>query len=203
MKRRDEPNQTFINWTDPAAAAVLPRSSFPNPIKLAGQSPPPLIVRLQWDFATTFPQPTDDAIDTGVLMEDDCTPDNIRRLHEEHTRDLSAMLRELDVILDARRRGVDSRTNKTPETEKSREHLRHFHEVEPNRLERAFNSMLEVYEVAFGPEAAHAFNRFIRARHASIPVEIDSSAKVERAPVFASGALPRRSSLPPPCAGTR
>jgi hypothetical protein len=176
MKRRDDPNQTLINWSNPSAVAVAPAASIPDPVKLAAQAPPVLIERLPWDFTTTFPQPTDEAIDAGVLMEDDCTPENIRSLHEEHARDLLATLQELDVIMDARRRGVDSRTGKPPQTEKSREHLRHFHKVEPDRLERAFNSMLEVYEEAFGPAAAHAFNRFIRARHARIPVEIDRGA---------------------------
>ncbi len=198
MKRRDDPKQTLINWNNPQAEAAAPAASIPDPVKLAARAPSPPIERLLWDFTTTFPPPAEEAIDAGVLMEDDCTPENIRSLHEEHARDLLATLQELDIILDARRRGVDSRTGKVPRTEKSREHLRHFHKVEPERLERAFNSMLEVYEEAFGPEAAHAFNRFIRARYAGIPVEIDESAKVERAPAFTPGALRGAPALPPP-----
>jgi hypothetical protein len=176
VKRRDDPNQTLINWSNPAAAVAAPATSIPDPIRLAAQAPPVLVERLPWDFTTTFPQPSDEAIDAGLLMEDDCTPENIRSLHEEHTRDLLATLHELDVIMDARRHGVDSRTGKTPRAEESREQLRQFHEVEPKRLERAVNTMLEVYEEVFGSEAAHAFNRFIKATHAGIPVEIDHTA---------------------------
>jgi len=200
--RRDDPNQTLINWSNPSAVAVAPAASIPDPVKLVAQAPPVLIERLPWDFTTTFPQPTDETIDAGILMEDDCIPENIRSLHEEHTRDLLATLQELDVIMDARRRGVDSRTGKPPQTEKSREHLRHFHQVEPDRLERAFNTMLEVYEEAFGPEAAHAFNRSIRARHAGIPVEIDKPTALRPDPPIAAQARakphPGSSCLPVP-----
>lgn len=69
---------------------------------------------------------------------------------------------------------------------------------------------------AIGPEAVHAFSRFIRARHSHVPVEIGPSAKVESvaagqspetslhagepyaAPAFAPGALRGAPALPPP-----
>jgi hypothetical protein len=113
VKRRDDPYQTLIKWSNPAAAGVAPVTGIPDPIKLAAQAPTVLVERLPWDFTTTFPQPSDEAIDTGLLMEDDCTPENIRSLHEEHTRNLLATLHEMDVVMDARRHGVDSRTGKT------------------------------------------------------------------------------------------
>jgi len=71
-------------------------------------------------------------------------------------------------VLDARRRGVDPATSKLPRTHASRERLRRLCETAPGRLDRSFNNLMEVYEEAFGPEAAHARNRFIRAPHAGM-----------------------------------
>src|SRR5215469_2715932 len=179
MKRRDDPNQTLINWNNPSAAAVAPQSSIPDPVKLAARALPVLIERLPWDFTTTFPQPTDEAIEAGRLYEEDCTPENVKSIHDEHARELLTTLHDLDAVMDARRRGLDPSTGKPPRTHASRERLRRLYETEPPRLERAFNNMMEVYEEAFGPESAHAFNRFIRARHAGIPVELDHTAKLD------------------------
>jgi hypothetical protein len=54
----------MINWSSPQAAAAAPAACIPDPVKLAAQAPPVLIERLPWDFTTTFPQPTDEAIDS-------------------------------------------------------------------------------------------------------------------------------------------
>jgi hypothetical protein len=49
MKRRDDLNQTLINWSSPQAAAVAPAASIPDPIKLAAQAPPTPIECLSSD----------------------------------------------------------------------------------------------------------------------------------------------------------
>jgi len=173
VKRRDDPNQTQIDWGNPQAPAASASSSFPDPVKLAAEAPPPLIERLPWDFATTFPQPIEQAIEAGRLCEEDCTPENVKSIHEEHARELLTIVHDLDAVMDARRRGVDPMTGKPPRTHASRERLRRLYDSEPDRLDRSFNNMVEVYEEAFGAEAAHAFSRYIRARHAGIPIECD------------------------------
>jgi len=182
VKRRDDPNQTLINWSSPAAEAVAPRAAFPDPVKLAAQAPAPLIQYLPWDFTTTFPQPTDEAVDAGVISEDDCTPERIKSIHDEHAREALGILRDLDIVMDARRRGIDSKTGKVPRTHVSREHLKRYHQDEPKRLERYFNILMETYENGFGVEAADAFTKFIRAKHAGIPVQASNVRAPEPAP---------------------
>lgn len=179
MRRRNDPNQTLINWIDPTAAGVAPAGSILDPVRLAAQAQPPMIERLPWDFSTTFPQPTDQAIDAGIIDELDFEPANLRALHDNYARECLANLQQFDTVLDARRCGVDPETGKGPKSHRARERLRKLFTEEPERLERAFHIQMEEYENAFGPVAAHAFNRFIRARHAGIPVEIDPSAKTE------------------------
>src|SRR5258706_13772817 len=110
MKRRDDPNQTLINWSDPTGAASTPASSIPDPIKLAAQAAAPLIQRLPWNFTTTFPRPTDDAIDAGVVDESDLEPANLKSLHDNYSRQCLATLQQHDKVMDARRRGIDPGT---------------------------------------------------------------------------------------------
>ena len=172
MTRRGDPNQTLINWSNPETAPVAPAASIPDPVKLAAQALPQLVQYLPWDFKTTFPQPTDEAIDAGFIEQEDCTPENIRSLHEEQANEMLGILRDLDTVMDARRRGIDSTTGKVPRTQVSREHLKRYHQDEPKRLEQYFNILMETYENAFGAEAANAFAKCIRARHAGIPIEI-------------------------------
>lgn len=179
-RRRDDPNQTFINWSNPVASAVAPRPSFPDPVKLAAAAPAPLVQYLPWDFTTTFPQPTDEALETGRILDEDNHPENIKAIHDEHAREALATLHDLDAVLDARRRGVDPSTGKPPRTHASRERLRQFLEKEPNRLELHFNNLMEVYEDAFGPQAADAFTKFLRATHAGIKVEIAGDASTRK-----------------------
>lgn len=174
MKRRHDPNQTLINWSNPSAAAVAPASTFPDPVKLAAEARPPLIERLPWDFTTTFPPPTEEAIDEGILHDTDVLPDNLKALHVHFTEQLLANRRQLDKVLDARRRGLDPNTGKPPKSHAGRERLRRLC---PDSLERDFNTLMLTYENSFGPEAAHAFNRFIIARQVGIPVEIDKAVR--------------------------
>lgn len=179
MKRRDDPNQTLINWSNPSVAALAPVSNVPDPVKLAAEAPAPLVERLPWDFATTFPQPTEEAIDEGILHDTDVLPDNLKALHADFTDQLMANRRQLDKVLDARRQGLEPDTGKPPKSHAGRERLRR---LSPDSLERDFNTLMMTYENSFGPEAAHAFNRFIIARHAGIPVEIDKAVRPPATP---------------------
>jgi len=180
----DHPGQLLIDWVGPRA----PQPDTP-PLSAAGAPPaeavslqakrteappdPPLVQRTTWDFRTSFPQPTPEAIDAGVISDEDLTPDNIAALHDEHAREALTLLHDLDAVLDARRRGVDPRTGKPPRTHAAREKLRRLLQDEPARLERSFENLMAVYEEAFGPQAADAFAKAIRARHAGVEVVAD------------------------------
>lgn len=81
MKRRPDPHQLTIDWTTPAPVTRGEKGSPPkdeehggttvataaNPLRTP--SPPPLVQILPWDFSTTYPQPTNEAIEAGVIME--------------------------------------------------------------------------------------------------------------------------------------
>jgi hypothetical protein len=177
VKRRDDPKQALIDWGNPQTPIVVAAASYLDAIKLAADAPPPLIQRLPWDFTTTFPQPTDEAIDAGVLDESDRELDNLRSLHENYSRQCLATLKALDTAMDARRKGLDPGTGKPPRTHAARERLRKYLAEEPVRLEHAFQVLIETYENAFGVEAAAAFAKCIQARHAGIPVEADAKSK--------------------------
>jgi len=125
---------------------------------------------LPWDFRITFPQPSDDAIDNGVISQEDAAPENIKALHQEHAREALFYLHSLDTVLDARRKGVDPMTGKAPTTHAATEKLRQFFQKEPGRLERAFENTMAVYRDAFGADAADAFTKAIRAWQAGIEV---------------------------------
>jgi hypothetical protein len=66
---------------------------------------PPPVQRLPWDFKTTFPQPTDDVVDAGLVDESDLQPENLKAMHEQYAREMLATLRALDNVTDARRGG--------------------------------------------------------------------------------------------------
>jgi hypothetical protein len=167
--RGDDAGQLQIEWFAPPIGGVgVGTSPLPAPV-------PPLVQRLPWDFVTTFPQPTPEAIDAGIVSDEDNTPDNIRAIHEEHAREALTVLRDLDVVMDARRRGVDPRNNKAPLQQPAKERLRKFFETEPGRLERWFQNLIGVYQDAFGPDAADAFAKALRARHAGIVVASEPS----------------------------
>jgi hypothetical protein len=144
-------------------AATLPPSD----------SAKPLTLTLKWDFRSSFPEPTPEAIDAGVIPDQDTSPESIRAIHEEHAREALMALQELDVVLDARRRGVDPGNDKAPALPAAKERLGKFFETEPARLERWWQNLLDVYEEGFGAEAVDAFARALRARHAGIPVIAD------------------------------
>lgn len=178
MKRKDDPNQTHIDWGNPLVPAVAARN-FPDPIKLVSETPPALVQRLRWDFKTSFPHPTEEAIEAGVIDEHDYQPENLRSLHENYTRQCVATLRAIDVVLAARRTGIDPGTGKVPTTHAAKERLRKYLQEEPGRLEHAYQLLIETYEDAFGPEAAQAFSKAICARLAGIPVVADAPAQTQ------------------------
>ena len=180
MKRRDDPNQLLIDWSSPSPAAPVAPDPAPAAIVAPAASPGAAaeapIQRLPWDFATTFPEPTEEGVAAGLVDEDDRQPENLKALHEQHARETLAILRAIDLALDARRRGVDPATGKPPRTHAAREKLRRALQDEPARLERAFAALMEAYESAFGSEAADSFGKAIRAWHAGIKVVAEAKA---------------------------
>jgi hypothetical protein len=136
-----------------------------------------LTLKLKWDFRTSFPEPTEEAIEAGTVSAEDLHPDGIRSIHEEHAREMLATLHDLDAVLDARRRGVDPRNNKAPMLAPARERLQKFFQTEPARLEHWFDNLLGAYQDAFGQEAAEAFGKAVRAWHAGVDVVAESGPK--------------------------
>jgi len=131
---------------------------------------PDLVQLLPWDFATTFPQPMPDAIEAGLLSEEDAEPENVKALHDEMTLQLLKVLTDQDEIADARRRGVDPKARAKPTSRGGQERLKVLFETEPARLQRAWQALMGSYEAGFGEEAATAFDKAIRARHAGVAV---------------------------------
>jgi hypothetical protein len=176
-----DPQQLQINWSgEPASPTRKARTEGPA-------IPPPsvpangLTLRLKWDFRTTFPEPTEQAIEAGAIRDEDMHPEGIRSIHEEQTREMLATLHDLDAVLDARRRGVDPRNNKTPMLAQTKERLRKFFQTEPARLESWYSNLLGVYADAFGQEAGDAFDKAVRAWHAGIEVAAESKSTAGRA----------------------
>jgi hypothetical protein len=168
----------------------------PNkPSQLAGE-PLRLVQRLPWDFRTSFPQPTIEALDAGIISEEDMEPENVKVIHDEHAREALTALKDLDTVLDARRRGVDPRNNKKPMLQPAREWLQKFFETEPGRLERWFQNLMDTYDTVFGPEATDAFGKAIRAWHAGIEVVVEKSA--EKSPAVPPMTIRPRSIGQPP-----
>jgi uncharacterized protein YukE len=163
--------QFQIDWNGGPASPPKPQPRTERPA-----IPPPsvpangLTLKLKWDFRTSFPEPTEQALDAGTVSDEDMHPDNIRSIHEEHAREMLATLHDLDAVLDAKRRGVDPRNNKVPMLKEAKERLQKFFQTEPARLESWFANLLGVYEDAFGRDAAEAFDKAVRAWHAGVEV---------------------------------
>lgn len=160
----DDPANPEVQTTAPA------RFECAGPQTITMPATSGLVQVLPWDFRTTFPQPLEEAIAVGKLHEDDVIPENLKSLHDEHANHALTLLADLDAVTDARRTGVDPRSGKQPRTPKQREVLQKLFEEEPKRLEHAFDMLIDVYEDAFGAEAADAFRKAIRARHAGVEV---------------------------------
>jgi len=158
-----DPQQLQIDWSSgPASPPPQARTEGPA-------IPPPsvpangLTLKLKWDFRTSFPEPTEEAIEAGTISAEDMHTEGIRSIHEEHVREMLATLHDLDTVLEARSRGVDPRNNKAPMLAPAKERLQKFFQTEPARLERWFENLLGVYQDAFGQEAAEAFGQAVRA----------------------------------------
>jgi hypothetical protein len=89
------------------------------------------------------------------------------------------VLVEQDELADARRGGVDPKTKTKPSSRGGTERLKKLFETEPARLERSWQSLMATYEAAFGDEAAEAFSKAIRARHAGVRVVTEKQPKPE------------------------
>ena len=178
--------QLLIDWShspsvksDETTPAV-PAADAVSPEPVPHDTPPALVQVLKWDFRTTFPEPTQEAIDAGIVTDDDLTRENIKGLHDEHAREALAAFRELDAVLDARRTGVDPRTGRAPTSEAANERLRQASAREIDRLQRWWNILMDTYESAFGDDAANAFAKAIRARHAGVEVIAESRPAAEQ-----------------------
>ncbi len=125
---------------------------------------------LPWDFRTTFPQPTEQAVEAGRVQPEDITVEGIGAIHDEHAREMMVVLMELDHVRDSQYRGVHPWNGKTPTKEKDIERLRQFFEAEPARLRRWFDNLMGVYADVFGVDAADAFRKAVEARHAGVEV---------------------------------
>lgn len=183
--RDDVPGQLRIDWI----AVSEPPTAYADSLLPAGDAPRPALT-LPWDFKTTFPIPTEEAVDAGRILDEDTTPAAIRAIHEEHAREALATLNALDAVVDARRRGVDPATGAPPRTPAARERLAKRLHTEPERLEHAFTVLMDVYEEAFGYEARNAFAKAIRAWHAGIDVVAESSAGTAATPTKARPSQP-------------
>lgn len=172
----DDPGQLRIDWARSSAAG-------------GPADPRPQVQRLRWDFRSSFPEPTPEAIEAGVLADEDAEPENVRALHEEHVREALAVLKGLDVVHDARRRGIDPETGTSPRTDAARARLRQRLATEPARLERWWNTLMDTYESGFGPEAADAFGKAVRAWHAGIEVIADDARQANPAPATVADML--------------
>jgi hypothetical protein len=108
-----------------------------------------------------------------------------------------AVLEELRVVRDAKRRHVDPKTDKAPKKREAQERLEMFFETEPDRLERWFDNLLGVYADAFGNEAAHAFDKAVRAWNAGIEVVSESALKDPETPLVIEELLPEPAGVKP------
>jgi hypothetical protein len=176
MKRGKDSRQLMIDWTAATAPVpVTPAASEPpappEPATPAGSFDPFSPVQiLPWDFETSFPPILPDAIDAGILTEEDNESEALAALHAEHGKALLAALSDLDKMHDARRQGVDPATGKPPRSAKKKQELPEKLSREIERLERWRQTLLDTYEAGFGTVAAEAFDKFIRARHAGIRI---------------------------------
>jgi hypothetical protein len=196
--RGDFPGQLQMDWDNVAGTTLPVTSSIPSSSTASSRNDEPrdesvpLVQHLPWDFQNTFPEPTAEAIEAGVIQPEDTEPENIKSIHEEHAREALTALHDLDTVLDARRRGVDPATGRPPRTAASRERLHKVFKTEPARLEQWFRSLMDTYEEAFGAEAADAFIKAIRARHAGIPVVAEPPRRISPKSAEAHGKPPNR-----------
>lgn len=130
----DDPNQLRISWRDEVSPASRQNASAvaEPPASSPEQS---LVQRLRWDFRESFPEPLPEAIDAGIISDEDAEPENLRAIHEEQARQLLVTLRDLNFVGDARRRLFDPRTGNAPNSPEDKERLQRQLVGETQRLE--------------------------------------------------------------------
>jgi hypothetical protein len=174
----DDPNQLRLGWEESSSAsgesatAVAPLP--PPPLASEPESGQSAVPHLKWDFRESFPKPLPEAIDAGIISDEDAEPENIRAIHQEQARALLATLRDQYFIGDARRRLFDPRTGRKPNTPEDKERLQKQLLNEAQRLELWWQTLIDTYAQAFGEEAAEAFGTAVRARNAGIDIIVES-----------------------------
>lgn len=131
-------------------------------------------IHLPWNFAETFPPPLPEAVAAGKLGEEQLTPEQNASIHQEHAAELLGLLEQLEAVENAKRTGVDPRNGKTPRTAQTRERLARYLEAAPAEIMREFDGLMDVYEDAYGSDAANSFRQAIEARHKNIPIHVVS-----------------------------
>jgi hypothetical protein len=199
MTGSKDSGQLMIDWTAattpvPVTPAASESPAPPEPTMPSGSfdSPSPVQV-LPWNFETHFPPVLPDAVDAGVLTEEDSEPEALAALHAEQGRVLLAALSDLDKTHEARRQSIDPATGQAPRSEKKKQELPEKLSGEIERLERWWQTLLDTYEAGFGIAAVEAFDKFIRARHAGIPIIVQPS---YAEPPALAPTLPRPRPLP-------
>jgi hypothetical protein len=97
------------------------------------------VLHLLWDFQTSFPPPTQEAIDAGDIAAGDA--EQVRAIHDEHRREMLSVLHDADAVLDARRDGVDPQTGQASSTATGQERLRKMFESESLRVRSGDSGM--------------------------------------------------------------
>lgn len=177
----DQPIEASQKWWEP------PNTELPSPARSrqcdSSAETPPKPVSLNWDFRNTFPAPRPDAVDAGALGEFGGTHAELAGIHDEHARHALVLLSDIDAIADAERLGVDPATGRSPRTDAQKSRLQKTYRDEPPRLRQEFEGLIDVYENAFGEDAAKAFRIFVEASHKNIPVVAIEPATIEIASI--------------------
>jgi hypothetical protein len=115
--------------------------------------------------------PVPEAIEAGIVTDEDTEPENIRAIHEEHARELFAALHSLKVVLDARRRGVDP----TPAKKKSVAGLTQYISERRGMLDYA-KAIEEGKDIGSGPTEASCKTLTLRLKRPGMKWDGDNAA---------------------------
>lgn len=146
----------------PATADASPSLPPPPATPLSSTSPTPPV----FDPIPTFP-PLPAAIEAGVFGvgakgQWALDEEEVRTLTEEHARELTGILADLQVTEDGLRTGEDPRTGKQPQSPESQTRLREYLETELPRLQAAYADSLAAFAGGFGDEAAGRLDLWVR-----------------------------------------
>ncbi|MEM8493985.1 MAG: hypothetical protein AAF916_10995 [Planctomycetota bacterium] len=163
----DVPATDDTTVTPPAKASPSPS---PDPMGPdTDRYPTP--VKLEWDFRTYFPLPTDEAIDKGWVDAKDTTPIGLVNLHSEYERELTIRLNDVAAA-------------KEPEARQA--------------LERILGDLLDSYAEAFGVTQSHQFKIATDCRRRGETVELDLNYLGPGLPVDADKLLGNKPAGAPP-----